>query len=147
MRDSDTGVRIKCEKGYETIRNVDKQQYDRKKAGPYLKNADSDDNSPKKRVEKIMLDLDDPSTMFGQLPADTKAIIREFRKGKSVEEVSKSVGLCRRQVDRKLKALRELKPHSYLHVSPNYLMHTDDVVKGGVLYTVPVADFERGVAQ
>ena len=146
VRDKDKDVESKWKIGYVDIRNVEEQQYKRENAGPYLKHTGYD-NSPKQRVEAIMRDLDDPTTRFGQLDADMKAIIRELWKGKSVTEVGKSVGLCRRQVDRKLKALRERKLHPFLHVSPNYLMHTDDVVKGGRLYTVRVEDFERGVAR
>ena len=74
-------------------------------------------NSPSRRVSRVMRDLDNPNTAFGQLDEVTKAMIRALAKGMTQAQAAESVGLSERQARRKLEQVAKFREHSFVSAS------------------------------
>ena len=66
--------------------------------------TDEADASPKS-MERVLRELNDPRTVFGKLPEDTKAMIRSMASGKSYERVAADAGVSTRTVRGRVAAI------------------------------------------
>jgi hypothetical protein len=71
-------------------------------------------NDPSRRVSRMMRDLDNPATEFGQLDDDLKKMIRVMAKGKTKAEAAESVGLSERQARRKFEKVLSLREQTFI---------------------------------
>ncbi len=62
-------------------------------------------NQPAQRVSRILRDLDNPATTFGQIDDDMKRAIRAMAKGRTQKKTAEEVGLSVGHLRKKLKAL------------------------------------------
>jgi excisionase family DNA binding protein len=71
-------------------------------------------NSPENRVDRILRDLNNPDTAFGQIPEDTKAIIKKLAQNKSKVEIAKELKVTEGEVRRRLSGVRALRELTFI---------------------------------